>query len=406
MRNINDHMDDIYKLFGASEKPLIDIINEKITQLSLTNTQLSNILSIDKTTLDRLLDRIKNGDVKSVDFYQILKISQFFDIGVKEISQYYVSSLNSEHISQLEAAKLGNYITNRFDIKGLKKIGLIDNFNDFKHIEERIKTFFKLKSIYEYDDEVLGLSLFSRTKRSSSDKMRDFWLHCAYYQFDKIGNPNEYDMDKLLAIVPKIRPYTRYEENGFKTVIQALYNIGITVIVQPYLTKTEVRGATFIVNDKPCIVITDFNKSYSTVWFALMHELFHVLYDLEALKTWKYHLTNDQEAELTLFRETYADHFAMEMLFPKDKLNFVRSLIKSPELINRYAEENSIHPSIIYSFFCYDENEKGNNLYPYYTKFFGKPDKLFKQIRTNPYDKESIIEEIKSIKKILEPTTT
>jgi len=403
MRNINDHMDNIYKLFGTNEKPLIDVINEKINEQALTNTQLSNILSIDKSTLDRLLDRIKNGEVKSVDFYQILKISQFFDIGVKEISQYYVSSLSPEHIGHLEAAKIGRYIIDRFDLKGLKKIGLIKDLNDIKHIENRLKVFFDLKSIFEYDEEVLGLSLFSRTKRSSNDKMRDFWLHCANYQFDKIGNPNEYDMDKLLAIVPKIRPYTRYEENGFKTVVQALYNIGITVIVQPYLTKTEVRGATFIVNDKPCIVITDFNKSYSTVWFALLHELFHVLYDLDALKTWKYHLTNDKEPELTLFREQYADHFAMEMLFPKEKLNFVKSIISSPNLVSQYAKENSIHPSIIYSFYCYEEKEKGNNVYGFYQKYFGSSEKLFNQIRTNPYNKESISEEINAIKKILEP---
>lgn len=403
MRKEDICMDDIYNMFEKSNyKPLINIIKEKKEKLNLSNLQLSNILSIDKTTLDRLLERIEKGDVKSIDFYQILKISQFFNVDIKELSQYYVNSLNSENISQLEKARIGSYVVNRFDLKGLKKIGFIDNVNDIQGIEQRIKSFFNLSSIYSYDDRV-GLSLFSRTKRISDDKMRVFWLNCAYYQFEKINNPNDFDKEKLLAIIPKIRPYTRYEENGFKTVIQALYNVGITVILQSYLAKTQVRGATFVVNNKPCIVITDFGKTYATIWFALLHELFHVLYDLEELKTWKFHLTGDNEPELNLFREEYADYFAMEILFSKEKLNFVRSIISSPNLVSKYAEENKIHPSIIYSFYCYEENKKGNDYYPFYQKYFGKPDKLYKQIKTNPYNKETIFEEIESIKRILEP---
>jgi len=62
-----------------------------------------------------------------------------------------------------------------------------------------------------------------------------------------------------------------------------LFNIGITIVFQPSLPKTQIRGATFLINDKPCIVITDFNKNYATIWFALIHELHHVLFDLETI---------------------------------------------------------------------------------------------------------------------------
>lgn len=403
MRNNEFNPIDIYKMFDDSKRiPLINIIKEKKEKLGLSNFQLSNILSIDKTTLDRLLDRIEKGETKAIDFYQVLKLSQFFDIDLKELSQYYVSSLHKEDISQLEKIRAGSYIIERFDLKGLKKIGFIDNVNDIKLIEQRIVSFFGLLSIYEYDKEI-STPLFSKTKRNSDDKMRSFWINSAICQFKKANNQNEYDKEKLLALIPKIRPYTRYEENGFKTVIQALYNVGITVIVQPYLTKTEVRGATFIVHNKPCIVITDFNKNYATIWFALMHELFHVLYDFEELKIWEYHLTNDKEPELTLFREKYADYFAREMLFSDDKLRFVKSMISSPELVCEYAKKNQIHPSIIYSFYCFMESEHGNNYYPLYQKYFGTPEKLLKQVKTNPYLKVSIDDEIQAIKRILEP---
>ena len=404
MRNKNFDTTEIYSMFEDSKKlPLIELIKIRKDELNITNLQLSNILSIDKTTLERLLSRIENGEVKSVDFYQILKISQFFNIDIKELSQYYVSSLNSKTIGELEKSRIGSYILDRFDIDGLKRIGFINNKNDIKEIEKRIISFFGLSSIFDYD-KVIYKPLFSKTQRNGDDKMRIFWINCAIHQFEKIDNQNKYDCNKLRALIPKIRPYTRYEKNGFKTVIQALFNVGVTVIVQPYLTKTEVRGATFAVNSKPCIVITDFNKTYTTIWFALLHELFHVLYDFEELKTWKYHLTNDSTPELTLFREKYADHFAMEILFSEEKLSFVKSIIKSNLLVEQYAKENQVHPSIIYSFYCYDEKEKGNNFYPFYQKYFGKSDKLLKQVKSNPYTKKSIADEIELIKQILEPT--
>ncbi len=404
MRNKEFDPVEIYSMFdNDSKKPLIEIIKCRKDKLKITNTQLSDILSIDKTTLDRLLNRIENGEVKSVDFYQILKIAQFFKIDIKELSQFYVSSLSPNIIRDLEKARMGSYILDQFDVEGLKKVGFIEDKNDFRGIEKRIVSFFGLESIYDYD-KVVGKAFFSKTKRDGDEKMRRFWINCAIYQFEKIDNPNDYDKEKLLALIPKIRPYTRYEKDGFKTVIQALFNVGVTVIVQPYLTKTEVRGGTFIVNDKPCIVITDFNKSYATVWFALLHEIFHVLYDLEELKTWKYHLTNDSTPELTLFREKYADYFAMQILFSEEKLAFVKSIIKSPVLVEQYAKENQVHPSIIYSFYCFDEQEKGNNYYPLYQKYFGKSSVLLKQVKSNPYTKETIQDEIEYIKQILEPS--
>ncbi|RZK28080.1 MAG: transporter, partial [Hymenobacter sp.] len=221
----------------------------------------------------------------------------------------------------------------------------------------------------------------------------------------KMDNPNEYDKAKLLSIIPKIRPYTRYEEKGLLTVLQALFNIGVTVIVQSYLSKTQVRGGTFVVNGKPCIAITDYNKSYATLWFALLHELYHVLYDLEELKTLSYHLTGEEQSDIYLFKEELADYFACEMLFPQENLNYIQHSIQSPMLVAAYGEKMKVHPSIIYSFYCYEQNKLGKNCYALYNQYFGNPDKALKMVKTNPWNKESIYMEIEKARKILIPTT-
>ena len=399
MRN-ESNINDIYKFLEHSEtQSLFDLISKKREEMSLSNLQMSKILDIDKSTFDRLLKKIQDGDSSSIDFFTILKICNLFGIDIQEISEIYASSLKPESIGELEQARKANYIINQFDLKGLKDAGFIESITDFKQIEKRIVDFFRLDSIFQFNSEI-GMALFSRTKANSQDKMREFWVRSAFYQFEKINNLNDYNRDALLAIIPKIRPYTRFEEKGFLTVLQALYNAGVTVIVQSYLSKTQVRGATIAAKNKPCIVITDFNKSYATLWFALLHELYHVLYDFEELKTWKYHLTG--ENDIYLLREDDADYFAREMLLPKEKLDFVKHLINSPALVAEYAEKNKVHPSIIYSFYCYEEKKQnGKDFYGLYQKYFGKPDKTLQVVKTHPWDKESIYQEIEIVKKRL-----
>lgn len=403
MRNEEEMMQEIYQLLEVSEsRNLYNVICQKRDEMGLSDYQISKILEFDKSTFNRLIKKIAEGQVNNVDFYSILKICQFLGIGIEEMSQIYVASLTPHYIKELEQARQARYIINHFDIKGLKDVGFIDSVTDFIKIEQRIVKFFCLDSVFQYNNEIGGVA-FSRTKIISEDKMREFWVRSAFFQFEKIANPNSYSREDLLAIIPKIGPYTRYEEKGFLTVMQALYNIGITVIVQSYLSKTQVRGGTFIVNDKPCIVITDFQKNYYGIWVALMHELYHVLFDYDQLKPLKYHLSGEAQSDLYLFREEYADYFSWEMLFPKVKLDFIKLMIKSSVYVNNYAEENKIHPSIIYGFYCYEEKTKrGNEYYGLYQQYFGKAEKALKIVKTNPWlrEKETIYEGIEETKKI------
>lgn len=389
-------LNEIYKILGQdSVSTFQDLIEERKAALGITNNlEFSKMVKIPNNTLARII----KGDNQKVDLFSVLKISEFLGLNLQEIIQIYVASLKSDSVGELESSRKANFIIRNFDLKGLKNAGFIKSHTDIHGVEERIVKFFGLDTIFDYSSDI-GAVLFSRTKSLSQDKMREFWVRSAYYQFEKIDNPNEYDREKLLAVIPKIRPYTRFEEKGFLTVIKALFNIGITVIVQSYLTKTQVRGGTFIVKDKPCIVITDYNKTYPTLWFALLHELYHILFDLEELKTWKYHLTG--EMDINLFKEDYADYFACETLFPQEKLTYISHMISSPHIVSEYAEKHKIHPGIIYAFYCYEEFKKGVDKYVMYQKFFGKSDKAINVVRTDPWQQETIFEEIEKIKERL-----
>ena len=398
----NSSLTDIYEWLARTDGPTLhDLVETKRNELGISSDLLAKIVGINRITLDRLL----KGDTQKADLFSLLKLDEFLQIGIEQIVGVYMSSLSPESAKELQQAKVASYIVKYFDLSGLKKAGVIDTVSDFEQIETQITHFFKLESIFEYDREI-GDVLFCRTKSKFDDKMRDFWVRSAIHQFKHYDNPNDYNRDALMSLIPKIRPYTRYEEKGLFTVIQALYNVGVTVIVQSYLSRTQVRGGTFAVNGKPCVVVTDFNKSYATLWFALMHELFHVCYDFEDLKNGLvYHLTG--ESDIFLFREDDADYFAREILFRQETLDYIKHSISSPAIVAAYAEKYRVHPAIIYAFYCYHEDKHNKqNHYSQYQQYFGKPDKALKMARTNPWDKDTLLDEVEAFKRKVEARTT
>lgn len=390
---------------GDKPKSFRELVEQRKNVLGIgSDFELSKMVGIANNTLVRIID----GENKKVDLFSVLKISQFLGIELSDMVEVYAASLPPESVGELEIAAKANYILKNFNLTALKKLKFIKDVTDFKAIDERITKFFGLRSIYLYSQDILPPTLFSKIKRYTNDEMLLLWQMGAYAMFEKFNNPNAYDRDALVALIPKIRAYTQYEETGLLMVIRALYKIGITVIVQQYLSLTSTRGASFIVEGKPCIVITDYKKTYATLWFTLLHELCHILMDYKELVSWGSHCSGEQAITNDLFNEERANEFAHERLFPKNKLDYIRPMISSPSLVNQFAAKNKVHPGIIYSFYCYQEKMRsGADAYAFYQHFFGKSDIAIKMIKVNAFSEEQVTvdEGIDKIKTIYEYTS-
>src|SRR5690606_36942062 len=108
----------------------------------------------------------------------------------------------------------------------------------------------------------------------------EFWYAAALKSIDKTPNPYEYDREGLIEYFPTIRWHCLDVENGLLIVAQKLFKLGITLVIIPKFTQDlHIRGATFAHRGKPCIALTKYTRFYPTLWFTLIHELFHVLYD-------------------------------------------------------------------------------------------------------------------------------
>lgn len=363
---------------------------DKLETTGLKNSQVAKLLNIDRNSLGPIID----GTAKQPSVVNLLKVGEFLGVDMTTMLSSLLRKKSSKEMKELENARKAAFIAANFDLPRLKEVGFLKRIDDVENVERRICDFFSLKNIFAYEN-IQASILFSRTKNPYDNPMIDFWMKASYGYFEQLQNKNPYDRDLLKSIIPKIRPYTRDPEKGLLTVIKALYNAGVTVIFQKHLSKTQIRGATIMVNEKPCVAITDLNQNYATIWFALLHELHHVLYDLDMIRDTVFHLTGEGDLFLV---EDKANDFARDILFSNEKLKYIAPMIHNPLVVSQYAEQVGVHPSIIYSFYQYKMSKKGKNYYGAFKEYFPDISKLSQTLNINLWSEESIDESVAKIK--------
>jgi len=393
-----DPVDEFYAVLdeqaenARNEPDLVDLLKGAKEEFGLSQRQLSRALSVNRRTVQRILNR----EAQKIDLDTFQKIQQFLDVSPGELLDTYNASLESDELRELERAKKAGYISRTFDLNKLKKEGFVPSDRDFDTIEERIKQFFDLSSVHEFGATDREIPMFSRTRRDYSNKMLKFWVVSAIRQIRLVGNPNPFDREMLKRVIPRLRQLTRDEKQGLLRAARALYSAGITVIVQDYLTGTQIRGATFLVNDRPAIVLTDYKKRYDTIWFALLHELYHVLKDLKRIEKLGYHISGEeQDLFVSQMSEEDADEFASEFLLSDEKFDYIRKFIDIPEVVQDHAKEWNIHSSIIYGRYAFENDEYGR-----YEKHRPSVDTAVEALRVHPWDKESLAAASEPLKKV------
>ncbi len=345
----------IDELLNSISKPdwtLKGCFDDRIRELDISFTTACEVLGIQS----RALKGILHGTQKNVDVTNLIKLADFLRIGKQDVFDLYLRGLNQnfEIHEAIEPEKV-KFIKENFDLAALRKVGFIKDLNDYSSLESKITDFLGLNSILEYNPPKQQAAFSEGKIKPKNNLTRDLWLTTAVQLFKEVGNPNEYDRQALIDYFPEIRRYCTSVNLGLFNVIKQLYRLGVTVAYIPSFPSLHLRGATLSVNRKPCVVLTDYKGFYSTFWFSLIHELFHVIFDWEEIRTNRYHLSDSNSEQLTVAeKELEADEFAREYLFSRDKLKQVKSRIKDSHFINNYARLQHVHPSFIYTFNAFD----------------------------------------------------
>lgn len=332
---------------------LKSVFEKRLTELKIAPTTASEILDIDY----RAMLNIVNGTKKIADFTNLIKIANFIQISNNEAVRLFVKALEKNFPDQSSISpEEVEFIKNNFDLAALKKVKFINSITDFHEINLKLTKALGLRSILDYVKPSGDVAFSTGAIKPKNENNRLQWIAFARETFEEINNTHEYDRKGLTEYFPMIRWHCTNVELGLPSVIKDLFKMGVTVIYQEALPALHLRGATFAVNNKPCIVLTNYKGFYPTLFFALLHELFHVLFDWEEIKANGYHLTDDDEKELSVkAKENEADEFAREYLFSKEKTRIVKPYLNNNrEFVEKFTTENHVHPSFAYVFNAYD----------------------------------------------------
>ena len=390
----------IIKSFDKDEKytdlSLTESLKDYMEKNNITLFVLSKILSIDRKSLNTILS---GGDIK---LNYALRISNLLNISNDLLIQSYLKSVDNEEMLLIDRSRISSYILDNFDIDELKKSKIISTSSDYDLINNELCAFFGFESIYQYSNIVIKSPLFSKSnikvKRTKEQSAQDFWIKTNILSFNKINNTNEYNKELLIEFIKRIKSLTKNLEEGFNQAIYILSQLGITVLVQSYLPKTKAYGLTMLVDNKPCIVITDMGKKYHKLWFTLLHELYHVLFDYEYLQNTTYHISTEDKIDLFM-SEDEADKFGINTFVAENQINILNKIITNKYKVNEMAKILDVHPSIIYG--CYLETlnkEEQKIMFPKYSKYLLDSKTALKNVIFDISNKNSIDSAVNKIK--------
>lgn len=334
-------------LFTSDSNTLRELFERKANDIGVSPTVACNIMGVQLRAVNGILD----GTQKIIDISILSKLSNFLQVPRERIVSLYLDVVETQFPTATITAQKVEFIKESFDLAVLRKAGVIDNISDFEHIERRLLARLGLRSILEYRKPTNDVAFLvgPLQLKTQNDLTRAMWIRAAQACFAEIDNPNLYDRNALIKLFPSLRWYTTNVDKGLPEVIRLLYRVGITVVLQPPLPTLQLRGATFSHNGKPCIVVTDYVGFYPTLWFSLFHELHHVLFDWDEIKANKYHVTDDNNQDLSVQeKEAEANSFAGEYLFSSEKVDKVWPYINNASYVAEFAATHQVHPSIVY----------------------------------------------------------
>jgi HTH-type transcriptional regulator/antitoxin HigA len=346
--DIDAYLDRILK---SNSPTLQELFDKKLIELDIAKTAAFKLMGVQPATMKGVL----SGTQKQVDVRNLLKLANFLQVPLEEVIVPFLKLIEQNFPLIGVSAEEVNFIKNNFDLAVLKKAGLIDTISDFDHIKKRIMARLGLRSIFEYKRPDIDIAFCSGTYKPESNHTRAFWVSSALASLSEIDNPYAYDREALVKLFPRISWFSTNVEHGLLEVSKLLFKIGITVIYQPPLQSLKINGATVNHKGKPAVVLSNHMKFYGTLWFALIHELYHVLFDWPEIKENKYHLTDDDNEQLSVQeREHEANNFAREYLFSKEKMKNIRPYLNDYEYVKKFGLANHVEPSIIYVFNAVD----------------------------------------------------
>ncbi len=325
-------------------------IKDYIEEQGITQEELAKRLQ----TTPKYVSDLVNGKINLTD-EMALRLSIVFGTSVK-----LWLNLNQKYIEKkLEIEKRKRIddeceLAQKMDYKFWVDLGVVKATRNTKEKVQELQRYFRVSSL-----SVLAERDFLVQYRTSVSKVKEInvinanaWVQTAINSGTQM-EVSSFDRKKLLEKIPEIRDMTVKNPTVFYPELKKhLASCGVALVLLPNLKNCGVNGAVkWLGKDKVILALNDRRKYADTFWFALFHELGHVLQ--QRIKALLVSEKNKEELELNdRIRELEidADNFSRNVLIPESA--YMKFIEKNrdkftAEAIRKFAADINILPGIV-----------------------------------------------------------
>lgn len=325
-------------------------VKDYIDEQGITQEELAKRLQ----TTPKYISDLVNGRINLTD-EMVLKLSIVFGTSTKlwlNLNQKYIEKkLEIEKRIRIDQEC---ELAKKLDYKFWVDLGLVKATRVTAEKVQELQRYFKVSSL-----SVLSQRDFLVQYRTSVSEVTDInvinanaWVQTAI----NLGTQKEvepFDKKKLLEAIPEIRSMTVQNPKDFYPRLRDLLaSCGVALVLLPNLKNCGVNGAVkWLGKDKVVLALNDRRKYADTFWFALFHELGHVLQQrIKVLLVSEIKKAGLETDDLIQRLETEADTFSQNTLIPKaeyDEFLMMNSSGFTAEAIRGFATRINVLPGIV-----------------------------------------------------------
>jgi len=332
--------------------PTGNIIKEYLDEREISQKELSQRISVSERHLSQLL----NGKTRLTE-EMALKLEK----AMPDVSAGYWLNYETKY-QEHYAREKEKFNLESLDLKDISKrfhFGEVFGKTDLSLVDQAIEM---LKLLGVSDFEHFHCSIPKEAVAFMEDGGEKeaivVWLRlCREEAEDQNVNLEEvvYSKKALKQSLAKLKKIASNDniEASLKSCRKLLNQLGIYLVVYPAIVNAKVRGALDTVNGHPAIYISGRYKTHDIIWFAIVHELAHLLfhYDLNKSVVFIDRVEGETEAE------DEVNAFARDFFINSEEYENFKSSgnIRSDSELKRFAKDQGVAVGVIVGFLEFDE---------------------------------------------------
>lgn len=223
---------------------------------------------------------------------------------------------------------------------------VIDRRDNGSTLAGKLLSFFEVASPTAYRKTWLEpQASYKRSQKHAIDPdLTALWLRLAETQAAPlIAKAPRHDSAKLRDIAAELPRLTTHEPgHAFREAQQQLLDAGVALVFVAEIPGTRISGVSRWINGTPMIAVTSRYRALDSLWFALLHEIAHVLLHPKR-STFVDGPRADDDADA---QETMANKFAEDILIPPAYRGTLASATTKAD-IRAIADQLRVSPSLV-----------------------------------------------------------